>query len=679
MFKNNNERLIYSYDGETVCIESWGKNALRVRATMNADFTENNWALLGKSDSDSEAKVEIYQDTQAKGGAYANMYEGKDNSYGHINNGNIRAEIDSGGVISFYDNNGNQLLKEHFRRLRDDTSMPLNIMGREYKSVGGDSYSITARFIANDSEKIYGMGQYQQHQMNMKGCVLELAQRNSQVTVPFYISNMNYGFLWNNPAIGKAAFANNGTEWTANSSKELDYLVIGGGSPSEIEETYMSITGKPPMMPEYGMGFWQSKLRYCTQDELLAVARKYKELGIGLDVIVADFFHWTCQGEFKFDPKYWPDVPSMCRELEKMGTKLMVSIWPTVDYRSENFREMQEKGFLVKTEKGVRITMLCGGNEVFYDATNPEARKYVWEKIKENYWDKGAKLYWLDVAEPEYTTYEFENYRYHIGSVSETGNIYPLYYLKGFYDGMTAQGDTKPVSLIRSAWAGSARYGGLVWSGDIVSSFECFRRQVKAGLSMAIAGIPWWTTDIGGFHGGNGEDESFRKLFIRWLQYACFCPVMRLHGNRNPQKGFMENTIGSGSDNEIWSFGDEVFEISKKYIFIREGLREYIEEQMEKSHKKGTPVMRPVFYDYPEDEQGWDVEDAYMFGDQLYVAPILYEESMDRQVYLPAGESWIDVWSGTEYQGGQRITAEAPIELIPVFAVKGSKLIEVFK
>ncbi|MCI5648054.1 MAG: TIM-barrel domain-containing protein [Fusicatenibacter sp.] len=676
MFKEENGKLFYCFDGETVCVEAWGNNALRVRGTKNYSFTGRNWAL---EEQDGHCgKVEIFRDPNANGGGYANMYAGADGSYGSIENGKLRAVINSGGVITFYNAEGKQLLKEHFRRLRDETSMPLNILGREYKYGNGDNYRIAVRFVANKAEKIFGMGQYQQQEMNMKGCLLELAQRNSQVSVPFYISNIGYGFLWNNPAVGQVMFANNGTEWVANSCKELDYLVIAGDSPAEIEQEYMSLTGKPPMMPEYGMGFWQCKLRYRTQEELLSVARKYKELGIPLDVIVVDFFHWTRQGEFKFDPKYWPDVPAMCRELKEMGITLMVSVWPTVDIYSENYAEMQEKGYLVRCEEGVRLTMLCGGNEVFFDATNPEARSYVWEKIKKNYYDQGAKLFWLDVAEPEYTTYEFENYRYQIGTVLETGNSYPKYYLKAFYDGMTAEGDTMPISLIRSAWAGSAKYGALVWSGDIVSSFECFNRQVRAGLNMAIAGIPWWTTDIGGFHGATGTDPEFRKLFIRWFEYGCFCPVMRLHGNRNPQVGFGGDTIGSGSDNEIWSFGEEVYEIARKYIFLREKLRDYIRVQMKKAHEDGTPVMRPAFYDFPQDPKAWDVEDAYLFGPDLYVAPVMEADALERSVYLPEGTSWVDVWTGKTYEGGQCLVTDAPMERIPVFARAGAEVIQSF-
>ena len=677
MFREQNGKLWIENDGEILTAEAWGNNAIRVRATRNRCLTNEDRALDEKDARTGE--IEIFRDPDAGGGAYANMYAGSDKSFGRLRNGKIWVEADAGGVLTFYNSNGKRLLKENFKRLRDEISAPLNILGREYKYQSGENWKIRQRFEAVDGEKIFGMGQYQQQKMNMKGCLLELAQRNSQVSIPFYVSDNGYGFLWNNPAIGEVMFAENGTEWLAESSKELDYLVIAGDSPAEIVENYMELTGKPPMMPEYGLGFWQCKLRYVTQEELLGVARRYHEEKIPLDVIVVDFFHWTRQGEFKFDPKYWPDVEGMCRELNEMGIRLMVSVWPTIDLWSENFAEMKEKGYLVQTNAGIRPTMLCGGTEVFYDATNPEAREYVWEKIKKNYWEKGAKLYWLDVAEPEYTSYDFDNYRYYSGSVLETGNQYPKCYVKGFYDGMKAAGDPAPVNLVRSAWVGSAQYGALVWSGDIVSNFECLRRQVKAGLSMAVSGIPWWTTDIGGFHGGDSRSEKFRELFVRWFAYGCFLPVMRLHGNRSPQKRFEMEAIGSGGDNEIWSFGEEVYEIAKRYVFLREKLREYIREQMKTAHEKGTPVMRPAFYDFPDDPEAWKVDDAYLFGPDLYVAPVMEEGMRQREVYLPKGTNWIDVWEKKCYQGGNIVCVPAPLDRIPVFAAEGSGMEQLFK
>ena len=678
MISQDGKALLYCFDNETVRIEPWGRNALRVRATYNARINDNDWALTEPVE-ETDSRITSYTDPNAV--PASGFYEPKNDSYTAITNGNITAKIDPRGVITFLNQDGKILLKENWRRLKDSPSMSLNYYGREFKGVDGDNYRIVFRFLPNDEEKIFGMGQYQQKYLDQKGNMLELSHRNSQAAVPFYISSIGYGFLWNNPAIGKAIFGKNGTEWIAESSKQADYWIVAGDDPKEIEETYTAVTGRAPMMPDYGMGFWQCKLRYRTQEELLGVARKHKELGLPMDVIVADFFHWTQQGEYKFDPKYWPDVEGMCKELDSMGIKLMASVWPTVDYRSENFGEMMEKGFLVRTERGARITMQCFGQEVFMDPTNPGTRKFVWGKCKQNYYDKGVRLFWLDEAEPEYTVYDYDNYRYYIGTDLEVGNIYPKCYAQGFYEGMKEAGMELPMNLLRCAWVGSAKYGALVWSGDIDSTFECFGRQVRAGLSMAVAGIPWWTTDIGGFHGADIKDPAFHELLMRWFAYGCFSPVFRLHGNRNPMYGFEGSdfisgtgSFGSGAENEVWSYGEECFEIMKKYLFLRERLRPYIKEQMQLIHDKGTPIMRPLFFDFKDDKAAWDVDDEYMFGPDILVAPVIEAGVKSRKVYLPAGASWTDAWTGKVYEGGQCIEADAPIDVIPLFLKDGAKL-----
>lgn len=678
MLFQKNDKLFYTYDNETVMVEAWGKNALRVRVTHNETFTQHDWALM-KTDP-QPVMIRVKQDEIYGTETIGNMGGGKSASGACIQNGKIRAAFNAVGAITFYNEKGQVLLEENWRRLRDVPSMSLNSEGREFRAVEGNNFRVTMRFKAKDDEKIFGMGQYQQKYLNMKGCVLELAHRNSQASVPFYISNKNYGFLWNNPAIGKVIFGKNITEWSAESTKQADYWIVAGDTPNEIEEIYTEVTGRAPMMPDYGMGFWQCKLRYQTQDELMKVARRHKELGLPMDVIVSDFFHWTQQGEYKFDPKYWPDVEGMCRELKEMGIELMVSIWPTVDYRSENFQEMMEKGYLVRTERGIRMTMQCFGQEVFMDPTNPGTREFVWNRAKQNYWDKGVRIFWLDEAEPEYTVYDYDNYRYYLGSNVEVGNIYPVMYARTFFDGMKEAGMENPLNLLRCAWAGSAKYGALVWSGDIDSTFECLQRQVRAGLSMAIAGIPWWTTDIGGFHGAQTDDPEFRKLLMRWFEYGCFSPVFRLHGNRNPMHGFEGDMIsgiglfGSGADNEVWSYGEECFEIMKKYLLLRERIRPYIKEQMELTHRQGTPVMRPLFYDFPEDKEAWNVDDAYMFGPKLLVAPVIEKDIYEREVYLPQGAVWTDAWERKKYEGGQRIAVKAPLDKIPLFLRDNAKL-----
>ncbi|MDR1060796.1 MAG: glycoside hydrolase family 31 protein [Clostridiales bacterium] len=673
MIRNDDGKLIYEYDSETLRVEAWGKDSLRVRAAKQAGFPQGEWALLEPTEP-ARADVRV-----SEGGAV-------------ISNGNISAALDKNGKLTFRNGAGKVLLEEYVRDRRQYAFAPpdpvtgetpkgfasaLQIAAREFKPVLGGDYELTARFESDPCEKIFGLGQYQQPYLDLKGCSLELAHRNSQASVPFAVSSLGYGFLWNNPAIGSVRLAKNVTEWTASRAKALDYWVTAGDAPADILRSYASVTGTAPMMPDWAMGFWQCKLRYQTQDELLGVAREYKRRGVPLSVIVIDFFHWPMQGEWAFDPEYWPDPQAMVDELRGMGVELMVSIWPTVDHRSSNYEEMREKGYLIRVDRGQQIAMTFHGNTIHYDATNPGARKYLWEKVKNNYGRYGIRLFWLDEAEPEYGFYDFDAYRYYLGPNAQIGNLYPLLYARTFYDGMAEGGQQNIINLLRCAWAGSQRYGALVWSGDIDSSFASLRNQFAAGLNMGMAGIPWWTTDIGGFHGGNPGDPAFRECFARWFQYGAFCPVMRLHGDREPHSPPLGTSGGglcnSGAANEIWSYGEGVYEICKKYIDIREKLRPYIRKLMAEAHESGLPPMRPVFVDFPRDAAAWGVEDAYMFGPELLVAPIMRAGQRGREVYLPAGAEWIDAWTGERFGGGRVVAADAPIDRIPVFRLAGAE------
>ena len=516
--------------------------------------------------------------------------------------------------------------------------------------------------------------------MNKKGATLELAHRNSQASVPFYVSSRGYGFFWNNPAIGTATFGTNKTEWYAKRTKKLDYFITAGDTPAEIESQYSLATGRTPMMPEYGMGYWQCKLRYRNQEELLAVAREHKRRGLPMDAIVIDFFHWTMQGDFKFEPLDWPDPEAMVKELKELGIETVVSVWPTIDERSENFGKMADMGYLVNADRGNQNHMTWMGNTVFYDATHPGAQQFVWNRCKENYYDKyGIRCFWLDEAEPEYGPYDFDNYRYYAGPALQCSNVYPIGYAKGFYDGLRAAGEKDVLSLVRCAWAGSQKYGVLTWSGDIYSSFRSMQEQLQAGLSMSMAGIPWWTSDIGGFLGGNIADKDFQELLLRWFAWGAFCPVFRMHGERSPwyerEQEFRNGVrqLTSGQDNEVWSFGEENYQILSKYLFIRERLRPYIRECMQAASETGAPVMRPLFYDFPEDKACWAVEDSYMFGPDLLVSPVMEAGADSRRIYLPAGTRWTDAYTKQVYEGGQWVTVPAPIDIIPVMVREGKE------
>lgn len=682
-FEQDGDRLIIREGSSQVWIEPWGPNSLRVRMTKEAQMDANDWALEEKM---PKTDVTItYEEIDVTDPWYQTPEYEKYHQTGTqvtLVNGKITAKVTHEGWISFYNQKGELLTEEYWRNRNriNRYCVPLRVDARELKPImGTNDFALTARFEAFDDEKIFGMGQYQEAHMNKKGATLELAHRNSQASVPFMVSSRGYGFFWNNPAIGTATFGTNKTEWHVNSTKKLDYFITAGDSPAEIEAQYSLATGRTPMMPEYGMGYWQCKLRYRNQEELLAVAREHKKRGLPMDAIVIDFFHWTRQGDFRFEPRDWPDPEAMVKELKELGIELVVSVWPTIDEQSSNYGVMAENGYLVNADRCNAIHMTWMGNTTFYDATNPKAQQFVWEQCKEHYYDYGIRCFWLDEAEPEYGPYDFDNYRYFEGPAVQCTNRYPVGYAKGFYDGLKKEGETDIMSLVRCAWAGSQKYGVLTWSGDIYSSFRAMREQLQAGLSMGMAGIPWWTSDIGGFLGGNITDPHFKELLVRWFAWGAFCPVFRMHGERSPwyerEQEFINGVrqLTSGQDNEVWSFGEDNYEILKKYLFIRERLRPYIRDCMKAASESGAPVMRPLFYDFPEDKDSWEIEDAYMFGPDLLVAPVMEEGVTERSVYLPKGAAWKDAYTKKTYEGGQRVTVPAPIDIIPVFMRDGKE------
>ena len=650
MFEIRDNMLQISRNGETVVIYAQGQDALRVRATMNCAFDDRDWALEGAPIGNADIRLE-------GDGAV-------------ITNGALSARVDRLGKIRFY-KNGVQILEEYYRCYEYD--MPhtpsLRIVAREYKPIRGGDYEFTLRFEAQ-REKLYGMGQYQQDCLDLKGCTLELAQRNSQASVPFLLSSLGYGFLFNQPAVGKATFAKNVTEWHVESVRQLDYWITVG-APKQILANYTALAGRAPEFPENALGLWQCKLRYRTQEEVLSVAREYHRRGIPLDVIVIDFFHWTRQGEWTFDPVYWPDPAAMVRELKSYGIRCMISVWPTVDKKSENFAEMRQKGLLIRPERGSQCFDFLG-DSYLYDATNPAAQAYLWDKCRRNYFEDGIDMFWLDEAEPEYTAYDFDNYRYYLGTDLQVGNVYPVMHAKAFWDGQTAAGQKDICNLIRCAWAGSQKYGVVLWSGDIIGNFETLRDQFAAGLNVSLAGIPWWTTDIGGFF-VDVTAPGHKELLIRWFEWATFCPVLRLHGDKGPcesapldDRDWGGGFCHTGRDNELWSYGEDVYEILKHYVAVREQMKPYLKEVMREASENGSPVMRALFYEFPDDPMCWEADEQYMFGSRYLVAPVLYAGMAERDVYLPAGK-WKNMATGEVLAGGQKVTVAAPLEVIPVF------------
>jgi alpha-D-xyloside xylohydrolase len=660
-FENKNGVLTASRRGELLCIEPWGPDAFRVRATMYPAFTGQVWALTETPPAPAECSVEIHADADGRPSAA-------------ITNGRLKATVNFAGVITFY-RDGTQILREDYRYYEGTLSQEsrcLKIVAREYKPYVGGDYRITQRFEPNAGEKLFGMGQYQQPNFDLKGCVLDLEQRNSQVSVPFAVSSLGYGFLWNNPAVGRVIFGQNRTEWQAAASKELDYWLTAGEDPKDLLCRYTAVTGRAPEMPDDLLGLWQCKLRYRTQAEVLETAHACRVHKVPIDVIVIDFFHWTYQGDWKFDPTYWPDPKAMVEELHAMGIKVVVSVWPSVDKKSENYDEMAERGLLIRTERGAAQTYDFQGDCVEIDPTNPETREYVWEKCKKNYADLGIDMFWLDNSEPDYVEYDFDHYRYAMGTALSCSNIYPQYYSRIFYDHQTALGQT-PVNLLRSGWAGSQKYGNVIWSGDVPSTFAALRDQLAAGIHMGLAGIPWWTTDIGGFMTDDINDPEFRQLLIRWYEFATFTAVLRMHGDRGPYdippldtRDFGGGYLHTGQPNELWSYGEKNFAIMKKYLDIRLSLKPYLKQLYAEAHENGSPLLRAMFYEFPADAHCWSCADQYMFGPAYLVAPILTADTFARDVYLPAGR-WQDTRDKQIYDGGVTVHVPAPLESIPVF------------
>lgn len=662
-FTTTHDRVAWSGDGETVVVEAWGPDSIRIRAALGEEVVDDRWALLDPA-AGAEPTVEVDGDTAVlTNGAVVARLEAE------------RWHDDGAGYVRFRcrvtitDRTGRVLLQE----LGPGGS--LKRQARQWQPLPGGAHRLTASFEAQPGERLYGMGLYQEGLFDLKGATLELAHRNSQASVPFVVSSLGYGMLWHDPAIGRVAFGTNRTEWTAESTAQLDYWVTVG-TPAGLTRRYADATGHVPPMPERGLGFWQSKLRYSSQQELLRVAHEHKRRGLPLDVIVADFFHWPHMGDYRFEDEFWPDPAAMVQELASMHIELMVSVWPQVSLDSEQYEHLRRSGALVRTERGLGPQMGFEGPSMFVDFTAQAGRELVWQLCRQNYFDLGIRTFWLDEAEPEWGVYDFDAYRYSAGPVSQVGNLYPQQYARAFWDGQHAAGQDDVVNLIRCAWAGSQRYGALVWSGDISSTWQDLRHQVVAGMQMGLAGIPWFTTDIGGFHDGDPEDPAFRELLVRWFQYGTFCPVMRLHGDRTPRTE-LTATDGShrsptGGPNEVWSFGSTASEILADHLQLRERLRPYLRQVMAEAHALGQPVIRTLFHEFPDDAVAWTVSDQYLLGPSLLVAPVLQPGARTRTVHLPGGATWIEASTGVEHEGGQVVTAQAPLDVIPVFIRGGT-------
>lgn len=645
IIKQENDILKIKSDNLYITVEAYG-SGIRFFATKNEAVNDYMPVLMKTND---EQPLIVTENDRAV-----------------MTNKNTKIELessDAGLIITFFNNKSEKLIKA-------------NISDFDFEHIDDNDYRLKTEFQAPENEKLFGMGQYQNGRFDLKNSVLPLFQENKQVSVPYVISSRGYGFFWHNPSIGQAEFTNDKMIWTADCTEKLDFWVVAEDTPKDLVRAYSTVTGKAPVMPEYAMGFWQSRLRYWNQEQLLDVAREYKKRNIPLDIIVCDFYHYPTLGDMKFDLDLFPNPKEMVDELKAMGTQLVISFWPHTEVKSDTYREMKEKNLLAETEGDLSHCDLFG-TTAFFDMSNPETVEYVWEKCKKNYYDNGIHLFWLDEIEPTLSRKSPECHKLKAGKYQKIANLYPLLCEKAFYDSLIQEGENEIVSLSRCAWAGSQKYGSLVWSGDIDSRFDVLARQIVVGQQIGIAGIPWWNTDIGGFFTSNPQSPEFKNLLVRWFEYGAFCPVMRLHGDRAkdyiPEKADGTKLLFSGQPNEIWSYGKRVERILIKYIQIRNSMKPYTKQLFEQAHKYGDPIIRTLFYEFPDDENCWSISDEYMYGGDMLVAPITEQFSTKRTVYLPKGARWQSAINGKTYEGGQAVKVNARLDQIPVFLRNGNQ------
>ena len=555
------------------------------------------------------------------------------------------------GTLTYSDAAGRRLVQEG-----PNTLTPVTVNGEK-------TYRAEA-FIGlwGSTEAFYGLGQHQSGVWNYHGESVDIAQDNTNISIPLLLSSNGYGIFWNNAS--RSRFNNrfvHAMYITSEVADSVDYYFLYGPEFDQIVAGYRELTGAAPMFGKWAYGFWQCKNKYKTQEELLAVAHKYRDLHIPVDNIVQDWFWWTTMGEFKWSDKY-PDPKGLLDDLHRNHFHLMVSVWPYFYAGSETYADMDRKGFFI--DRTIAAAFHPKGMAL-YDATNPEARKYYWNLMDNALFQIGVDAWWLDTTEPETEAREdnlLVRNKVAIGNGARYANLYPLMTTKAVYDGQRAASDRKRVFILsRSAFAGAQRNAVTAWSGDVNSDWETLKRQIPAGLNFSLSGLPYWTTDIGGFTSGNPNDPAYRELFIRWFHFGTFCPIFRVHGTR------------AGDQNELWSYGPEAQKILTAFDRLRYELMPYIYSLAWKTtHEHYTP-MRPLVMDVRGDVRAQNIGDQFLYGPALLVNPVTEPAAATRHLYLPKGQ-WLDFWSGHRVEGGKSLDAPAALDRIPLYVRAGSIL-----
>jgi alpha-D-xyloside xylohydrolase len=548
-------------------------------------------------------------------------------------------------------------------------------------------YRVGAVFDSPADEHYYGLGQHQQGFLDLRDhridCWHEYNEIGGQtVCVPFMVSSRDYGLIWDNPSKTTIDLGFNlQNVWSSEVGDRVSFFVIAGDNSDEIYTGYRQLTGVTHMLPKPTYGYIQSKAIYPTQEQLMAVAKGYRDRNLPLDVLVVDFLNMTKQGEMDLDPVRWPDPAAMNKQLHSMGITTLLSVWPHFAPGTRYYDMLRQKGWLIHTEDGApdfgHFTNAIGPN---IDTTNPAAARWWWESIRDRYVKPyGFDYIWLDETEPDIDpARDF----FYVGSGTRYYNVYPLFHTASVYEGFRRDfGDSRRVMILaRAAYLGAQRNGTVFWSSDIRSTWDMLKRSIPAGLNFTASGMPYWDTDIAGFFSpsipstyhaahtplvdpsdaqGNVDGyEDYPELFVRWFEWGVFQPVMRAHGERQ--------------HNEVWAYGKQAEPILEKYLRLRYQLMPYIYSLGYHAYQTGAPYMRALFMDFPDDPNVAHIGDEYMFGAAFLVAPVTEQGATSRKVYLPAGNDWYNYWTSERLKGGQTVEASAPIDTIPLFVRAGS-------
>jgi alpha-glucosidase/alpha-D-xyloside xylohydrolase len=548
-------------------------------------------------------------------------------------------------------------------------------------------YRVSAVFDSPADEHYYGLGQHQQGFLDLRDhrvdCWHEYnAIGGETVCVPFMVSSRDYGLIWDNPSKSTVDLGFNlQNVWSSEVGDRVSFFVIAGDNSDEVYEGYRQLTGATPMLPKATYGYIQSKAIYPTQDQLMAIAKGYRDRNLPLDVLVVDFLNMTRQGELDLDPARWPDPAAMNKQLHSMGITTLLSVWPHFAPGTRYYDMLRQKGWLIHTADGAPdfgdFKDVIGPN---IDTTNPDAARWWWEAIRDRYVKPyGFDSIWLDETEPDIDpARDF----FYVGSGTRYYNVYPLFHTASVYEGFRRDfGDSRRVMILaRAAYLGAQRNGTVFWSSDIRATWDMLKRSIPAGLNFTASGMPYWDTDIAGFFSplipstyhaahpplvdasdaqGNVDNyEDYPELFVRWVEWGAFQPVMRAHGERE--------------HNEVWAYGKQAEPILEKYLRLRYQLMPYIYSLGFHAYQTGAPYMRALFMDFPHDPRVTDIRDEYMFGPAFLVAPVTEQGATSRKVYLPAGTDWFNYWTSERLQGGQTVDVRAPIDTIPLFVRAGS-------